>query len=174
MPALPITGFETCPAPPPTSIFVSNNLRVIENFCARAALSMSVISSPLDRFFLRDDSSVGVFMTELRAEELMVECLDTEKGEGWNWKVEIWGDRKAVEPEDKSCLECWLSIWRKILSLILLLILPLLPTVLIVLVWDIIGSDMLDGRLFGCTELVPAFRLVPASNEHLMAWKSDL
>lgn len=59
--------------------------------------------------------------------------------------------------------------------------LPLLPVLLLVLVCDIMEFDRLDVRLFVCPgelgaaeALVPGCRLAPVSNEHLMAWKSDL
>lgn len=122
-------------------------------------------------------------------EEPMTERLDAEKGDVWSCRVGLWGVRRVVEPElcsgSTSFFSCWLSICRKMLSLILvplvLWTLPLLPVLAMVLVWDIMGSARLDGSLAGCTAecwaeavLVPGCRLVAVSNEHLMAWKSDL
>lgn len=118
-------------------------------------------------------------------EEMTTERLDAVKGDVWSCRVGLWGGRRGVEPElctgPPSGFSCWLSICRKMLSRILvplvLWTLPLLP----VLLWDIIGSDRLDGSLVGCTAecwaaagLVAGCRLVAVSNEHLMAWKSDL
>lgn len=125
--------------------------------------------------------------TALRTDEVLTTGrLDPEKGEVWSCRLGVWGERRDVEPElstgPPSCFSCWLSIWRKMLSLILvplvLWTLPLLPVLMLV----IMGSDRLDGSLFGCTAecwaaaavLAPCCRLVPVSNEHLMAWKSVL
>lgn len=82
-------------------------------------------------------------------EELTTECLDPKNGEVWSCRVGLLGGRRGAEPELStglpSCFSCWLSIWRKMLSLILgplvLRTLPLLPVLALVL--DILGSDRL-------------------------------
>ena len=98
------------------------------------------------------------------------------------------------ERRPPSCRSCWLSIWRKMLSrilvpmLVVILLRVRLPqseaeaaavavvvVVLLVHVSDNMGSDRLEGMpLWLESELEVASCGGVPSKEHLMVWKSDL